>query len=73
MEQEHRGGTPSEVDPVREVGGGHGGHQTAEMCDVRRVRVGCGFRGGARKRFDGRVSGQRQNFGHVDRPEDDRS
>ena len=38
---------------VRGICGAHGGHETAEVLDVRRVNGGPGLRGGPGKRVDG--------------------
>ena len=38
-----------EADPVREIGGAHGGHEIAEVRDVRRTGGRRGLRGGGRK------------------------
>ena len=48
-EREHRGDTTQEAGPIRGVCGAHGGHETAEVRDVRGTRGGCGFHGGQEK------------------------
>ena len=52
-EREHRDDTAQERYPVRWVCGAHGGHETAEVRDVRGTRGGCGFRGGPEKGWMG--------------------
>ena len=49
-----------EADPVRGICGAHGGHETAEVRDIRRTGGGHWLRGGARKRVDGVSPGRSQ-------------
>ena len=42
---------------VRRICGAHGGHETAELCDVRKVDGGSGLGWGAGKRVDGVSTG----------------
>ena len=60
-----------EADPVRGICGAHGGHETAEVCDVRRTIGARGLRGGAGKIVDGVFPGQPQSFRYKRRRVDD--
>ena len=71
--REHRGDFTQEADLVCEVCGAHGGYETAEVRDVRRIGGGRGLRGGARKKVDGVFPGRPQSFRHQRRPVDDGS
>ena len=61
---EHRGDFTREADLVRgiRVGGGNGGYETAEVCDVRRIGEGHGLRGVPGKRVDGVFPGRPQSI-----------
>ena len=60
-----------EEDPVRGICGAHGGHETAEVRDVRRTEGGRGLRGGAGKIVDWVSSERPQSFRYQRRPVDD--
>ena len=61
-----------ETDLVRGICGAHGGYQTAEERDVRRIGGGCRLRGGPGKTVDGLFPGlPPQSFGHQRRSVDD--
>ena len=53
-----------EADLVRGVCGAHGGYETAEVRDNRRIRGGRGLRGGAGKRVDVVFLGRPQSFSY---------
>ena len=57
---EHRGDFAQEADLVFGICGAHGGYETAEVCDVRRIGGGRGLRGVPGKRGDGIFLGQPQ-------------
>ena len=51
--------------------GAHGGYDTAEVRDVRRIGAGRGLLEGAGKIVDGVLPGRPQSFRHQRRPVDD--
>ena len=53
-----------EADLVRGVCGAHGGFETAEMRDARRIGGGRELRGGPGKRVDGVFPGRPRSFRH---------
>ena len=60
-----------EVDLVRGICGAHGGYETPEVRDVRRMGGGRGLCWGPGKRVDGVFPGRPQSFRHQCRPVDD--
>ena len=65
---EHRGDFTQEADLVYEICGAHGGYETAEVRDVRRIGGGRGLCGGPEKRVDGVFPERPQSFRHQRRP-----
>ena len=51
------------MDLVRGIYGAHGGYETAEVRDVRKIGGGCGLREGAGKRVDGVFPDDLRAFG----------
>ena len=62
-----------EADLDRGICGAHGGYDTAEVHNVRRIGGGCGLRGGPGNRVDGVFPGRPHSFRHQRRPVDDYS
>ena len=68
---EHRGGYTLEVDPVRGICGVHGGHETVEVRDIRKVGGGRRLCGEPGKIVDGVSPRRPQSFRYQQRPVDD--
>ena len=60
-----------EADLVRGISGSHGGYETFEMRDIRRIGGTRGLCGGPGKRVDGVFPGPPQSFQNQHRPVDD--
>ena len=60
-----------EADLVCGICGAHGGYETPEVRDVRRIGGRRGLCGGSGKRVDGVFPGRPQSFRHQHRPVDD--
>ena len=66
----NRGDFTQEADLVCGICSAHGGYETAEVHDVRRIGGGRGLCGGSGKRVDVVLPGQPQSFRHQRRPVD---
>ena len=69
-ELEHRGDFTQEADLVCGICGAHGGYETPEVRDVRRIGGGRGLCEGPGKRVDEVLPGRLQSFWHQRRPVD---